>query len=257
MLHNLISDASFGSINGLTLRDTDTLMIPEKVFDGTEKVAAKVMDQVSKIGLKVITSSSERGLNGRPKLLMNPSQEDTKIFLNFLKPKYVIPVKGYYKEFVELKNFIVNYTDVKNVILATNGQQINFKDGKLTEETRLIKNVGHVKVQTLGNKEIHSELINERKKLASDGIVVIGLLLDKDTNEISSKIDLQLRGVIFIRNYPDLIETIESTFRDIVNKNIKSKSIGRIKSEASSAISKLIRTETKKIPSVEINILRT
>ncbi|NQX83982.1 MAG: ribonuclease J, partial [Mycoplasmataceae bacterium] len=250
MLHNLISDAAFGTVNGLTLRDTDTLMIPEKVFDGTEKVAARVMDQVSKIGLKVITSSSERGLNGRPKLLMHPSQEDTKIFLNFLKPKYVIPVKGYYKEFVELKNFIVNYTDVKNVIIATNGQQINFKDGKLTEETRLIKNVGHVKVQTLGNKEIHNELINERKKLASDGIVVIWLLLDKDTNEISSKIDLQLRGVIFIRNYPDLIETIESTFRDIVNKNIKSKSKGRIKSEATSSISKLIRTETKKIPLV-------
>ena len=51
------------------------------------------------------------------------------------------------------------------------------------------------------------------------------------------------------------MEEMEREFINIVQKNIKSKTIGKIKPEVNSVISKLIRTRTKKVPFIEVNIL--
>lgn len=256
-LFQSVDDAVTESNDSSSLRKTDLLLIPETIFSGTEKVVAKIIDNITKAGIMQYASSSERNSDIKKKLMSSPSQEDLRLYLNVLKPLNIIPVKGDYKRFLafeKLANDNLNFKTNFNILV--NGQKTELKNEKFVKETKLIKELGMVKVSALGNNNLVGDVIIDRTKLASDGCIVFGVAYNDKTKKIVSKVDLQLRGVVYIRKSKELIDMLMNEFIRELNSALETNTVGKFKTIIAGKLIKIVKTNTKKSPIIEINIVK-
>ena len=252
-----LEEAAAGTLEGIILDKQDMVIIPEPIFAGIEKVASNVVDDLTKAEILQAEPNSATAALIKKKVLTSPSIQDSALMLKILKPEYVVPINGFYKDLLAVKNFASEFDFVKEVPLLINGQVISFNNGVYDPKSQeLIKDIGKVNVDALGSQNLHGELLIERTKLAKEGCVVFSVLYDSKKNKTVSKIDLQLRGVIYIKKNQQLIDDLTETFTRILNKNIEMKTVNKVKQEATPELIKIIKTATKKTPILEINILK-
>ena len=255
-LFQSIDDAVTESNDNASLRKTDLLIIPETVFSGTEKIVANVIDNITKAEIMQYASSSERNSDIKKKLMSSPSQEDLKLYLNALKPLNIIPVKGDYKRFLAFEKVANNLNFKTNFNILVNGQKAELKNEKFVKEAKLIKELGTEKVSALGNNNLVGDVIIDRTKLASDGCIVFGVAYNDKTKKIASKVDLQLRGVVYIRKSQELIDMLMNEFIRELNSALETNTVGKFKTMITGKLIKIVKTNTKKSPIIEINVVK-
>jgi len=237
--------------DNVNFRKTDTFFSIAPPISGNERVASEVFDEISQLKIEVNL------INATQKCWMNPSKDDIKQIINVFKPKYVMPIKGYYKDLVDTKNLLIsNNFEEENIIVASPGEIYNITSKELLGREITYKDVGDLVVNNNNSDIISVKLIEERKKLSEDGVLLVGFLLNSTTKEIVSKIDIQMRGVVFLKNKKaeeilELItEKIENKIDDSKSNFNKTNIIASLRKE----IEKIMSSHISKTPIVIINI---
>lgn len=153
----------------------DTVLIAATPIPSNEKFVARTIDHLFKQGAEVIYEAiSDVHVSG------HASQEELKLMINLVRPKYFIPVHGEYRNLIHHPNLAKEVgIPEKNIFIAENGRIIEFTKesaklgGKVT--------AGEVMVDGLEVGDVGNIVLRDRKQLAQDGILSVVVTIDKET----------------------------------------------------------------------------
>jgi len=178
----------------------DTVILSSKFIPGHEKAISNMMNHLYRRGAEVIYEKvSEIHVSG------HASQEELKIMLNMVKPKYFIPVHGEYRHLVKHSQ-LAEKVGVKkeNIILAEDGDVVEITmDGIAVKEK---VESGKVFVDGKGVGDVGDMVLKDRKHLSQDGLVIAILALNEKTGEVIYGPDIVTRGLVFEKESAELLE---------------------------------------------------
>lgn len=213
LLHTMARVAGGGD-KYLFIKPSDTFVVASKPLTGLEALHTKTVDDIYRTGAKVINISKKQVVS------MHPHKEDVKMMLSLLRPKYYMPVNGEYNRLIANAQIAVemnagfNHT---NVFVYDNGMVALFEDGVYKGFQENI-DVGDVMIDGLGVGDVGSSVISDRQKLADDGVVILGITVDVKKKEIVAGPDVQMRGVIFLKDADDFVTNLITLFEESVKE---------------------------------------
>lgn len=190
----------------------DTFVLSSSVIPGNERTVQAIMDTIYRKDAKVINYKMMDVHAGG-----HARQEDLKMMINLIRPKYLIPVHGNYfmlKLHGELGVSVG--LDPRNIIIGENGRVIEFdyrQNGKVTNEKVQVNNV---MVDGLGVGDIGEVVLRDRQLLAKDGMFVITVIIDSKTKKIVGKPQVTSRGFIFVKENFDLVNATKKKVEEVV-----------------------------------------
>ena len=201
-IYHDILDIIDGGDEKLKLQERDTFIVASPVLPGTEKIANRAINELYK------TDTQIHVLKNKELQSMHASEEDIKVLIQILNPKYFIPSKGEYQHFVAVSD-VAKKMSIKddNIIIVDNGEIITFNDGKLQDYRDSIT-IEDVMIDGLGIGDVGVKVIDDRNQLQNDGVVIIGMTIDGKTKEIVANTDVQTRGFIYLKDSENIVRAI-------------------------------------------------
>ncbi len=224
----------------------DYVIISATPIPGNEKTVGKVVDELLKRGAEVVYEKMyDVHVSG------HACQEELRLIMSLAKPKYFIPVHGEQKHLRKHAQ-LAESMGIKqgNIFIADNGRQIELTKRKMTA----LENVpaGKVFVDGYGVGDVGNAVIRERKRLAEDGLMIISVVIEKDTGMIVSGPDIVSRGFVYVRDSEQLISEVKLVAQIVVDECIHDGNIewGTIRNRIRDDISRLLYDRTKRSPMV-------
>jgi hypothetical protein len=238
-----LSRIANGTHKHITLRQGDTVVISATPIPGNEKAATKNINQLMKRDANVVF---EKGVGIH--VSGHGCQEEQKLMINLVKPKFFMPVHGEYAMIKKHKELAVAVgVEEKNVLLVENG-------AKLELSKRAFRQVGKVPsgatfIDGFGIGDIGNAVLKDRQNLADDGIVIISILKYKN-GTFNENIELVTRGFVYNKD----AESLLSRTKELVKKELsvlqseKVKEIGKIKQRIRIKVGDFLLKETDRNP---------
>jgi ribonuclease J len=203
-------------INGehrfLKVHKDDTFVLSSSVIPGNERTVQSIMDTIYRKDAKVINYKMMDVHAGG-----HARQEDLKMMINLIRPRYLIPVHGNYY-MLKLHGELGTSVGMKpeQILIGENGKVIEFDyrgNGKVTNEK---VPTNHVMVDGLGVGDIGQVVLRDRQVLAKDGMFVITTIVDGKTNKIVGKPQVTSRGFIFVKENFDLVNATKKKVEEVI-----------------------------------------
>ncbi len=235
-----------GEHRKVTITPNDLVIISANPIPGNEKFVSKVIDDLMKIGAEVVYSALEDiHVSG------HACQEEQKLMLALVRPKYFIPVHGEYRQLVaHIETAKKMGIDSSDTFIMTNGRilELNENEAKLTGTVPS----GKILVDGLGVGDVGNIVLRDRQHLSQDGLIVIVLTMDSSTGEVVAGPDVISRGFVYVRESENLMEDVKQVIRDEIAKceerHIREWSI--IKSNLKDNLRDYIYQKTKRNPMI-------
>lgn len=174
----------------IQIDDGDTVILSASTIPGNETKVSDVINNLTRQGAKVIT---RRQANVH--VQGHASQEELKLMLNLIKPKYFVPIHGEYR-------MLNAHADLAET-MGVEPENINvLEDGDVLEvyadSAEVVEHLpaGHVFVDGLRLWNVGSAVLRDRRHLARDGFVVVALTLDEDTGGLVGEPEIASSGFI-------------------------------------------------------------
>ena len=196
-----------GEHKKVQITPNDLIIISANPIPGNENAVSKVIDDLMKIGAEVVYNALEDiHVSG------HACQEEQKLMISLVKPKYFIPVHGEYRQLIAhsetAKKVGVN---PENIFIMTNGRilELNEYEAKLTGTVP----VGRIMVDGLGVGDVGNVVLRDRQRLSQDGLIIIVLTMDSQTGTVVAGPDVLSRGFVYVRDSENLMEEIKKLLR--------------------------------------------
>jgi ribonuclease J len=232
----------------IKIKPDDTFIVASPANDNTEIEATDAVDELFRSGCHVTNITKKVFKN------MHASEEDLKMMISMFKPKYYIPVKGFYKDL--LRNGLVALSmgiglSHQNVFVVENGVSviIDEKGAKIVDEK--IPH-GDLLIDGMGIGDMGANVIDDRTKLA-EGVVVLALTVSRKEKRIVAGPDVQMRGFVFVKDADMILKDVSKIFVATVEEFLSSKMIynlDEIKQNVYEKCLRAIRRQTGKEPMV-------
>ncbi|MEI3102241.1 MAG: ribonuclease J [Oscillospiraceae bacterium] len=181
----------------------DRVIISASAIPGNENTISRVIDELFHKGAEVIYDRhTDLHVSG------HACQEEEKMMLGLVKPKYFIPVHGEYRMLVkhaELGKLMG--VPPKNIVIAENGKVIEITKKSIKCEDSVQS--GAVMVDGSGIGEVGSVVLRDRHKLAEDGMVVVILPYSSDAHALISEPEIVTRGFIYVKEAEGILEELK------------------------------------------------
>ena len=235
-----------GEHRKVNLTGNDLVIISATPIPGNEKSVSKVINQLMKIGCEVVYSSlADVHVSG------HACQEEQKLILSLVKPKYFLPVHGEFRQLMAHRDTAIEMgIDKNNIFITSNGRvlEVNENEAKFTTSVPS----GKVMVDGLGVGDVGSVVLRDRQHLSQDGLIVIVMSMDGQTGEIVSGPDVISRGFVYVRESENLMDDVKSFIKEeidsMVEKHIRDWST--IKSTLKDDVRDFIFNMTKRNPMI-------
>lgn len=178
----------------------DTVIISASPIPGNEKMVHRTIDHLFRQGAQVIYESvSGVHVSG------HASQEELKLMLNLVKPKFFIPVHGEYRHLIKHAQLAQDVgVSPENIFVVENGQVLEFNRERGSVAGRVT--AGRVLVDGLGVGDVGNIVLRDRRQLSQDGLVIIVVTMNQDSGEVVAGPDIISRGFVYVRESEELIE---------------------------------------------------
>ena len=223
--------------------DGDTIIVSAVPIPGNEVSVAKNVDALVKLGASVIyDNEADIHVSGHAR------QEELKLMLTMVKPKYFVPVHGevrmLYKH-AELARQIG--IPAENVFVMENGQVL-----ELTKSHASIKghvNVGKIMIDGMGVEDVGNVVLKDRRLLAQDGIMVIIITVDRLGFTVA-KPEMISRGFIYVKESEDLMDIVKEKISDHMMKyeGRRIRDYTTVKQEIKDCVGKILYENVKRKP---------
>jgi ribonuclease J len=224
----------------------DTVVISATPIPGNEKMVARTVDNLFKQGADVIHEKvSGIHVSG------HASQEELKMMINLVKPKYFIPVHGEYRMLVKHARLARELgIPEENIFIAENGHVMEFTPDK----GQIVGKVtaGQILVDGLGVGDVGNIVLRDRKQLSQDGILIVVVTLSKDTRTVVAGPDIVSRGFVYVRESEELLEEAKEKVKCALDKCQERKITewSAIKSHLRDTLGKFLYEKTKRRPMI-------
>ncbi len=196
-----------GEHRKVQITPNDLIIISANPIPGNEKYISKVIDDLMTIGAEVIYNALEDiHVSG------HACQEEQKLMISLIKPKYFIPVHGEYRQLMAHAETAKKIgIKPENIFITNNGRILELSE----EEAKFNGTVtaGIILVDGLGVGDVGNIVLRDRQKLSQDGLITVVLTLDSASGKIVAGPDVISRGFVYVRESENLMEDIKKLLR--------------------------------------------
>ncbi|MBD2845229.1 ribonuclease J [Paenibacillus sp. IB182496] len=226
----------------------DTVIIAATPIPGNEKYVGRTVDELFRLGANVIYGpGSVSGVH----VSGHGSQEELKLMLNLIKPKYFVPIHGEYRmlrQHGKLGEAIG--VEKENIFLMDNGDTVEFQGGNARKGNKV--QAGNVLIDGLGVGDVGNIVLRDRKLLSQDGILVVVVTLGKQDGKILSGPDIISRGFVYVRESEGLLEEanriVTSTLHKLMNDKVNE--WASLKTNVKDALGRFLYEQTRRRPMI-------
>jgi ribonuclease J len=224
----------------------DTIVLSSHPIPGNEEGVNRTINRLFRRGANVIYESiAPVHVSGHAR------QEEMKLLLHLVKPKYFIPIHG---ELRHLRQHAALARQVgvpeENIAVIENGQVVEIQNGIMRIAERIPG--GYVFVDGSSVGEIGPSVVREREILARDGFVLVNLTLDRTTCRLVEEPEIITRGFV---HAPEADELFDAT-RRMVSQAVDCSSNGRLQQDLVETLKSFFYTKTKRRPMVFVTLSR-
>lgn len=193
----------------------DTVVISATPIPGNEMLVSKTTDSLFRQGANVIYNKlAQVHVHG------HGSQEELKLLLSLVKPKFFVPVHGEYRH-LSLHASLAQTMGIPkdNIFILENGDvlELGRDSGKVVDRTR----VGVIYVSGLITGELDGGVLRDRKLLSRDGVVVVTIAIDAESGKLAERPRIITRGFIDAGEEQKLIEKGRDVVRSALENGKK------------------------------------
>ena len=230
----------------IKIKPTDQIIISAKAIPGNEASVSKVLNYLYKSGANVAYKDfSEIHVSG------HAAQEEQKLMIRLVKPKFFLPVHGEYNHIHRHKETAVKCgIPEKNIYLMSDGEQVEITQ-KYLKKVGSVK-TGKVYIDNQINKQIENDVVIDRQKLAESGIVSVIAQIDKSTNKLIGKPKVLSYGLVADKDMQKFSKEVEDILDQLLI-NAKEPMLGNPKAVENAlrqAVRKHVFRKMKKYPTV-------
>lgn len=213
-----LSRIANGTHRQIKLLPSDTVIFSSSPIPGNGEAVANTLNLLALKGVKTYTNTLLNDIHSSG----HGNQEELKLMIRLLKPKYVMPIHGEYRMLREHTDLAVS-CDVprENTFIMQNGEMLSILNGKVKRD----KSFACYDVYVDGNRigDIGSVVIKDRKIMARDGILVLVCNVDLKKRLLLGKVTIATRGFILVNENEALIKQIENKATEIIIKELQNK----------------------------------
>jgi ribonuclease J len=227
----------------------DTVIFAATPIPGNERNVASTVDNLFLLGANVIYGSgSVTGMH----VSGHGSQEELKLMLTLMKPKYFIPIHGEYRMLFQHRLLAEAVgVEEENIFIIKNGDVVDISD-QVARQSRKIT-AGNTLVDGWGIGDVGNAVLRDRKHLAEDGILVVVVTLSKTDGKILTGPDIISRGFVYVRESEALLDNINRLVLITIEELQAGGSLMKwtiLKHKVKEAIGKYVYSQTKRRPMI-------
>ena len=224
----------------------DRVIISASAIPGNENTISRVIDELFHKGAEVIYDRhTDLHVSG------HACQEEQKMILGLVRPKYFIPVHGEYRMLIKHADLACQMgVQPKNIVIAENGTVIEISKRSISCEDSVT--AGAVLVDSSGSGTIGSVVLRDRHKLAEDGMIVVVMPYSSDDHTLLSEPEIVTRGFIYVKEAEELLEELKRVTMESVEACEKQHiyDYTTIKTRVKNNISGYLFKETRRSPMI-------
>ena len=223
----------------------DCVIISARPIPGNEKTVYKVINDLLCLGAQVVYEKMyDVHVSG------HACQEELKIMLSLVKPKYFIPVHGeqkhlrYHAKLAESIGIPHN-----NIVIADNGCEISMNDVNISVSGTVTH--GKVYVDGYGVGDVGTRVMKERQHLGTDGIIIIAATIDAASGELLTGPDIVSKGFVYVKEAESLMGEAVSVSMNVINSFPPySFDLNQMTNKLRDEVSRLMYERTKRSPMI-------
>ncbi len=175
----------------VTIDENDTVILSARIIPGNEKAIFRMLDHMFRRRALVYYDNSAGPIH----VSGHASQEEQKLLLQLVKPKYFIPVHGEFRH-------LFRHAALAHQLGAVRGEILLLEDGQCVEftEDRVFRRdpvtTGRILVDSGSLEEIEEIVVRDRKHLSEEGVVIPIIAIDKHTGRVESSPEIVTRGLM-------------------------------------------------------------
>ncbi len=197
----------------LRLKRTDTVIFSSSVVPGNERSVQALQDNIAR-QVDEVYNSKLLDIHSSGHCL----KDDLRVVLKLVKPKFVVPIHGYYfKRSSATKVAQEVGIPKENAIMMDNGQVANITADSLTVTDERIP-TNYVMVDGLGVGDVQEVVLRDRLMLAEEGMIVIIATLDRRTGRMLKTPDIISRGFIYLKENKQMLDDIRLKLKNVLGK---------------------------------------
>ncbi len=229
----------------LDIQPGDTVIFAETPVPGHEKLVSRIIDQLFRAGAHVVYGMEGVHVSG------HGHQEELKLMLNLIKPKYFIPIHGEYR-MLRQHGKLAEATGIpaENIFLIENGDVIEFQRGKAAYGPKV--HAGQILIDGLGVGDVGNIVLRDRKLLSQDGIFIVVVTLSKQNGSVISGPDIISRGFVYVRESEELmdeaVQLVSATLKRCQEE--ANHDWSTLKSTVREALSRFLYDQTRRRPMI-------
>lgn len=235
-----------GEHKKVTASPNDYVIISATPIPGNEKMVGNVVNELMKRSVEVIYEKMyEVHVSG------HACQEEQKLMLGLIKPKFFIPVHGEQKHLRKHASLAETMgIGKKNVFVGDIGNYIEISEKGIKQLEDVPS--GEVYVDGYGVGDVGNIVLKDRKRLAADGIIIIVATIDSETGDVISGPDIVSRGFVYVRESEELINSVRDRALHIIDEtyNSRYRDWNGIKTALRDEISHMLYEKTKRSPMI-------
>lgn len=229
----------------LDIQPGDMVIFAETPVPGHEKLVSRIIDQLFRAGAHVVYGMEGVHVSG------HGHQEELKLMLNLIKPKYFIPIHGEYR-MLRQHGKLAEATGIpaENIFLIENGDVIEFQRGKAAYGPKV--HAGQILIDGLGVGDVGNIVLRDRKLLSQDGIFIVVVTLSKQNGSVISGPDIISRGFVYVRESEELmdeaVQLVSATLKRCQEE--ANHDWSTLKSTVREALSRFLYDQTRRRPMI-------
>ncbi|MFR4750479.1 MAG: ribonuclease J [Enterococcus raffinosus] len=231
------------SHRNLKIEDGDLVYITTTPTIAMETTVAKTEDMIYRAGGIVKSISENLRVSGHA----NP--RDLQMMMNFMSPKYFIPVQGEYRQLAAHAS-LANELGMpfKDIFITGRGDVLEYKNKHMSAAGSVPAD--NIMIDGIGVGDIGNIVLRDRKVLSDDGIFVVVVTIDRKQKKIVSAPQITSRGFVYIKASRDLIKESADTTSEIVEKHLHSDDFewSKLKQDIRDQLSRYLFEQTKRRP---------
>lgn len=241
-----LTKMAFGDHRKVSITPNDYVIISATPIPGNEKMVGNVVNALMKRKVEVIYEKMyEVHVSG------HACQEDLKLMMGLVNPKYFIPVHGEQKHLVKHAGLAETMGIPKdNIYIPDIAETV-----ELTED--YIKKVGTVPagdiyVDGLGVGDVGNIVLNDRKRLSQDGIIIVVATIDSHDGYVVSGPDIVSRGFVYVKDNEELMNAARDLACRVIDEQYDSRynDWNSVKTKICDEVSRLMYEKTKRSPMI-------
>lgn len=243
---------AFGTNDKVKLGMDDLVVISAHPIPGNEKTVGNIINELLMKQVEVVYDQvAEVHVSG------HACQEEIKMLIALIKPRYYIPIHGEYKH--QIKNAELAYymgIPRSNVLIPEAGKILEIEPKGKSARFNGTAPFGKVLIDGSGVGDVGSVVLRDRRHLSMDGLVMIVAAVDSADRILVSEPEVVSRGFIYVKDNEDLMEEIRVKARETVEYCFDhGMDIVSVRTSIKDEIARFIYQRTKRRPMVLSSIV--